>query len=150
MRCHRWLALLIGLFVATGSHAAAQTPELRADVIAGGRTVAHAGAGITFALGTYLRSGLVGGLGASRDGISGRLDLVNRFHLDPFRESRWGPYAGGGLSVRFEDNAESRTYLLLLLGVDGPAKRGLTVSFEAGFGGGARIGVAIRRAAERR
>jgi len=148
--CRLHIALALGLFVVSASSTGAQTPELRADVIAGDRTVVHAGAGLTFALGTYLRSGLVGGLGASSEGISGRIDLVNRFHLDPFRESRWGPYAGGGLSVRFEDNAESRTYLLLLLGVDGPAKRGLTTSFEAGFGGGARIGVAIRRAAERR
>ena len=150
MRFCRSLAIGIALVAASGSLAAAQTPELRADAIFGDPAVAHAGAGVTFALGTYLRSGLVGGLGASRDGISGRVDLVNRFHLDPFRESRWGPYAGGGLSVRFDDNVRNRTYLLLLLGVDGPAKRGLTTSFEAGFGGGARIGLAIRRAAERR
>ena len=35
------------------------------------------GAGITFTAGTYLRSGLEAGLGSSREGISGRLDIVN-------------------------------------------------------------------------
>ena len=131
--------------------ARAQAPLARADVIVAAKPAAHLGAGVAWRTGTYLRSGLEGGIGASEDGISGRLDIVNRFHLDPFRESRWAPYAGGGLSTRFDDNAETRVYLLVLFGVDGPAKRGLSTSLEAGFGGGGRIGVVIRRAsAERR
>jgi hypothetical protein len=88
-------------------------------------------------------------MGASRDGLSGRIDLLNRFHLDPFRESRWAPYAGGGLSGRF-DNGRERVYLLLIVGVDGPVSRGLTTSFEGGLGGGGRLGVTIRRAAAER
>ncbi len=131
--------------------ASAQTPIARIDAIVAHRTAVHAGAGVSWRTGTYLRSGLEAGIGSSSDGISGRLDLVNRFHLDPFRESRWAPYAGGGLSAQFDDNRESRIYLLVLFGVDGPAKRGLSTSFEAGFGGGGRIGVVIRRtSAERR
>jgi len=89
---------------------------------------------------------------------------VARFHFDPFRQSRWAPYGGGGISGRFDRGARccrlndgpetgesARAYLLLLLGLDGPVYGGATPSFELGLGGGARIGVIFRRAtAERR
>ena len=124
--------------------------EGRADVIVAKVTAAHAGIGFTVKTGTYLRSGLDAGLGASRDGISGRIDFVNRFHLDPFRQFKWAPYAGGGVSARFEDNRKRRAYVLIFLGVDGPARHGLGTSIEAGLGGGGRIGMIIRRAAAER
>jgi len=124
--------------------------EGRADVIVSKITAAHAGLGFTVKTGTYLRSGLDAGLGASRDGISGRIDFVNRFHLDPFRQFKWAPYAGGGLGVRFDDNRQERVYVLIFLGVDGPVRNGLGTSFEAGLGGGGRIGIIIRRAAAER
>ena len=124
--------------------------EGRADVIVSKFTAAHAGIGFTVKTGTYLRSGFDAGLGASSDGISGRVDFVNRFHLDPFRQFKWAPYAGGGLTARFDDNRRRRVYLLLFLGVDGPARHGLGTSIEAGLGGGGRIGLIIRRAAAER
>ena len=71
-------------------------------------------------------------------------------HLDPVRDSRWGPYAGGGLGVRFDEDRRSRRYLLVLAGIDGPVSSGLTASFEAGLGGGGRIGVILRRAEKER
>lgn len=142
---------IASVIAAVAAPAGAQVPEARVDVIIAGTSAVHAGAGVSFSTGTYLRSGMVAALGSSRDGISGRLDLLNRFHLDPFRESRWAPYAGGGLTGRFDEGHKSRVYLLVIFGIDGPAKRGLTTSFEAGFGGGARIGAVIRRTpAERR
>jgi hypothetical protein len=128
----------------------AQTTEARIDAIAARTPAVHAGIGMTTRLGTYLRSGMVAGIGDSRDGLSGRIDLVNRFHLDPFRESEWAPYAGGGLSARFDEGHKARGYLLLTIGVDGPPRRGLATSIEAGLGGGGRIGLAIRRATARR
>ena len=144
-------SLVLVALMGSAASLGAQVPLARADLIISDNSAVHVGAGITFTAGTYLRSGLEAGLGSSREGISGRLDIVNRFHLDPFRESRWAPYAGGGLTARFDDNRESRVYLLVVFGVDGPAKRGLSTSLEAGFGGGARVGVVIRRAsAERR
>jgi hypothetical protein len=82
--------------------------------------------------------------------MSGRVDFINRFHLDPFRESRYGPFAGGGISTRFDHNRTGRVFLLLIVGVDGPVSRGVTTSFEAGLGGGARLGVVIRRATRER
>jgi hypothetical protein len=143
------VAALLALVAVPSVHG--QSPLARADVIISSRSAAHLGAGVSWRTGTYLRSGVEGGIGASEEGIGGRVDLVNRFHLDPFRESRWAPYAGGGLSARFDDNTTTRVYLLVIFGVDGPAKRGLSTSIEAGFGGGGRIGVLIRRtSAERR
>lgn len=134
----------------TGSVAEGQGSRLegRVDAIISRTSAVHAGLGLTFHTGTYLRSGIVAGIGGGGDGLSGRLDIVNRFHLDPFRESRWAPYAGGGVSGRIDD--ERRVYLLLLVGVDGPVSRGLTTTVEAGLGGGGRIGVIVRRAAAER
>jgi len=42
--------------------------------------------------------------------------------------------------------AESKAERLLLAGLDGPIGNGMTPSVELGLGGGARIGVILRRA----
>jgi hypothetical protein len=132
------------------SPAGAQAIEGRVDALVVGPAAAHAGIGVMFRMGTYLRSGLVAAVGASRHGLSARMDFANRFHLDPFREHRWGPYAGGGLTARFDEGRRSRMYLLVLAGVDGPARHGLTTAIEVGLGGGARIGVIVRHATTER
>jgi hypothetical protein len=124
--------------------------EARVDAIISDVSAIHGAIGFTVPVGTYLRSGIDAGIGASSEGISGRIDLVNRFHLDPFRESKWAPYGGGGLTARFDDNRREKIYLLIFAGIDGPVKRGLTTSFEAGLGGGGRVGLIIRRAAAER
>lgn len=141
-------------FAAAAQRSPEPTPKIaiegRIDAIAAAPAAMHAAAGFTIRTGTYLRSGFDAGLGASRDGLSGRIDFVNRFHLDPFRQSRWAPYGGGGLSVRFDQGGRGRTNLLVFMGVDGPARRGVAPSVEAGLGGGGRIGLIIRRAAAER
>jgi hypothetical protein len=121
-------------------------PEIRIDGIIARVTALQAGVGVTVVAGTYVRSGIIGGLGFSRDGLSGRIDGITRFHFDPFRQSQWAPYGGGGISGRFDRVAGARAYLLLLAGLDGPIKNGMTPSVELGLGGGARIGVILRRA----
>lgn len=136
------------LFAATTS--GAQSIEGRIDAIAAGPAAIHAGAGFTVPMGTYVRPGIDAAIGSSRDGISGRVDGFARFHLDPFRRHRWAPYGGGGLTARFDDNRSTRYYLLVFLGVDGPVAHKVSTSIEAGLGGGGRIGIIIRRAAERR
>ena len=147
----RQAALCVLLILAVPAGAGAQSLEARLDGIFAGPSAIHAGAGVTAAVGTYVRSGIVGGIGGSRHGISGRLDLFSRFHLDPFREHKWALYAGGGLTARYDDNRQTRYFLLLLAGVDGPSRNGISPSIEAGLGGGGRIGVLVRRsAAERR
>lgn len=118
----------------------------RIDALAAGPAAVHVGAGFTVRTGTYLRSGIDAAAGASGDGPSGRIDLVNRFHLDPFRQSRWAPYGGGGAGIRFDEGRRSRPFVLVFAGIDGPVARGMSASFEAGLGGGGRIGMIIRQA----
>lgn len=121
------------------------TVELRLDALFARVDAIHAGVGATVPLGNYVRAGMVGAAGLSRDGPSARIDVLARFHLDPFRESRWAPYAGGGLTTRFDRGQNAHTYLMLLAGIDGPAANGLGTSVEAALGGGGRVGIILRR-----
>lgn len=125
--------------------------EGRVDAIFSKKPTAQAGVGLSMFAGTYVRTGIVGAVGANEDGATGRADAFVRFHLDPFRQSRSAPYGGAGLSTRFDAGSRPRAYLLVFAGIDGPVRNGLTTSFEAGLGGGARIGIVLRQAvAERR
>lgn len=127
------------------------SPEVRVDALFGRTEALHLGAGGTIPAGTYVRAGIIGAAGFSRDGLSGRIDILARFHLDPFREKRWAPYGGAGLTTRYETGEEAHTYLMILAGADGPVSRGWAPSVEAALGGGGRVGIVLRRAtAERR
>ena len=92
-------------------------------------------------LGTYVRSGLIGGVGPITNPLrfTARAELVGRFLLDPLYEHRWGPYVAGGLGVA------SHPYLLVVLGLEGPKWGGITPALEAGVGDGLRVGIALRR-----
>lgn len=125
-------------------------PEVRVDGIFARVDAIHIGVGATIPLGNYVRAGFVAGSGLSVDGRSSRIDFIARFHLDPFRESRWAPYAGGGLTTRFDQGANAHTYLMLLAGADGPAQNGMAFSVEAALGGGGRVGIILRRARKER
>jgi hypothetical protein len=125
--------------------------EGRLDGIFARTAGVDAGLGVSVPAGIYVRSGLVAGLGAGRHGVEGRTDFVSRFSLDPFRQSRWAPYAGGGISGRYRSKLDggSHAYLLIFLGVEGPLPLGQTSgwapAFELGLGGGARIGIVLRQ-----
>lgn len=147
---HNRLIQRFSVFLLFAVKAESQSIEGRIDAIAAGPAAIHVGAGFTVPMGTYVRAGADAAIGSSRDGISGRVDGFARFHLDPLRQHRWAPYGGGGLTARFDDNRSTRYYLLVFLGIDGPVSHKLSTSFEAGLGGGGRIGVIVRRAAERR
>lgn len=145
------------LVAAHSQRAYAQLPqqplqtEVRADGIFARTTGVEAGLGLTVPAGIYVRSGLVAGVGAGRHGAEGRTDFVVRFNLDPFRQSRWAPYGGGGISGRYRSELDggSRAYLLIFLGIEGPLATGRTSgwvpAFELGLGGGARVGLILRR-----
>ena len=124
--------------------------EMRADLLGGPPAGAQLGAGINVPAGYYVRLGLdAGGGPAVRDGAafaSGRVDLTARYLLDPFGEARWGPYVGGGITAQWDRRATRRADLLLLAGLEGPAHGGWRTAFEVGLGGGARLGVVLRRA----
>ena len=137
--------------------AGAQTPqqslqtEWRVDGIFARTSGVEAGVGVSIPQGIYVRTGLVGGVGVGRHGPEGRTDLLSRFSLDPFRQSRWALYGGGGISGRYRtrEDGGSRAYLLLVVGLEGPLPLGRTEGWvpvvELGLGGGARVGVGVRR-----
>jgi len=125
--------------------------EVRVDAIFARSSGVEAGYGVNIPAGIYVRTGLVGGAGAGRHGIESRADFIARFSLDPFRQSRWAPYAGAGLSGRFRALADggAKGYLLVFLGLEGPLLNGQVLGWmpavEVGLGGGARVGVILRR-----
>ncbi|HET9776740.1 MAG TPA: hypothetical protein VFP77_09270 [Gemmatimonadaceae bacterium] len=145
-------AALFGPAVARGQ--VRQQPlqtEYRLDALFARTAGGEAALGVSVPAGLYVRTGLVAGIGVGAHGAEGRTDLFSRFSLDPFRQSRWAPYAGAGISGRYRSKADggSRAYLLVFLGIEGPLPLGRTAgivpAFEVGLGGGARVGVILRR-----
>lgn len=125
-------------------------PELRVDLLTPHPTVGQVGAGLEIPFGWYTRLGLIVAGGAARDsGIvvgSGRGDVIVRFLLDPFRESTWGLSLGGGVSVRYEPLRGWREYLAVVADVEGPSRGPVIPALQVGLGGGARVGLVLRRA----
>lgn len=121
--------------------------EGRVDALLSDRPTTELGAGIFVPLGTYVRAGIVGGIGTITNplGAAGRLEVLGRFLLDPLYEHRWGPYIAGGLGERVDYGAAARPYLVLLLGIEGPRWGRVTPALEAGVGSGVRVGFALRR-----
>ena len=149
------LAILYAVGAPPGADAQTTTQgfqsEARVDGIIARTSSVQAGFGVTIPAGIYVRTGLVAGVGAGEHGLEGRTDLIARFSLDPFRQSRWAPYAGAGLTGRYRSTEAggTRAYLLIFLGIEGPLRNqrspGWVPAFELGLGGGARIGVVLRR-----
>jgi len=146
----------IALLAAGSAPASAQrpsipiVPELRLDVLGVDPTSVQAGVGVEIPAGYYVRVGLLAGGGATigRDGASraaGRVDLLARFLVDPFRQSRWGFSAGAGLSLRANPGETAQPEILVAIDLEGPRSRGgLSPSLQVGLGGGVRGGVGLR------
>jgi hypothetical protein len=147
-------ALVLLIFGAEPALAQAPTQsvqsEVRVDGIFARSSGVEAGFGVSIPAGIYVRTGLVGGVGTGRHGVESRADFIARFSLDPFRQSRWAPYAGAGLSGRFRpaDDGGAKGFLLVFLGLEGPLPdrqlAGWVPALEVGLGGGARVGVIFR------
>jgi len=123
--------------------------EYRGDGIVGRGTTAQAGLGAVFVMGTYVRTSVDGGAGATWQGgessASGRVDVIARFLLDPFRESPIGFSLGGGVSVPYVDGqAHVRPFLTAVVDVEGRIRRNITPALQVGLGGGTRIGIVFR------
>ena len=158
VRASKLASLCVAAIIAAPAAAFAQADtfkppvqfETRIDALGGPPAGAQLGIGANVAADTYFRIGVDIAAGASsRDGLavaSGRVDVVTRYLLDPFHESKWGPYAGGGFTAQWDRSANWRGDLLLLIGVEGPVHAGWRTSVELGLGGGARLGVVLRRA----
>ena len=125
-------------------------PEARVDFIDARAAAAHIGVGFSVPAGTYVRLGLVGAAGQSwhhgESSGAGRVDALVRFVVDPLREFRWAPYVAGGVGGIYDRSEAWRAVLVGALGIEGPASGSIVPAIEIGFGGGARVGVAIRRA----
>jgi hypothetical protein len=125
--------------------------EWRVDASVARRTAAQAGAGLIVPVGIYVRvaadlgGGVVAG-GARPAGASGRVDLIGRLLLDPLDEHHWGPYLAAGTGYRADAGDRGRLVLVALLGVEGPRAGHVVPAIEAGFAGGLRVGVVLRRA----
>lgn len=158
MRPNRFLVLAcLIVSLATPFRATSQLPtqalqsEVRLDGIVARTSAVDAGFGLSVPAGIYVRTGMVAGLGVGRHGVDARTDLIARFSLDPFRQSRWAPYGGAGLTGRYRPEADggSRGYLLVFMGIEGPLPDGKTEGWvpalEVGLGGGARFGLVMRR-----
>lgn len=157
-------ALLAAALVAAGTRVAgaqvASPPvvesELRVDAIIGNQPAVQVGAGAQFALGYYVRLGVDGAVGvrtgqrspASDSRLDGRLDVLTRFLLDPFRQSAYGLSVGGGLSLRAEPGDRVRPLLLVAADLEGRRSRaGFSPALQVGLGGGVRLGIVLRRGA---
>jgi hypothetical protein len=160
-------ALMLSLMLATragaqGVPAPTPQPELRLDVIAGHQPAVQVGAGVQIPAGYYVRLGLdaavglalgdheslIGSASPAPGRLDGRLDLLARFLLDPFRQSAYGLSVGGGLSLRAEPGDRVRPLLLVAADIEGRrSAHGIVPALQVGLGGGVRIGVVLRRGA---
>jgi hypothetical protein len=124
--------------------------EVRADYIGSRAEAAHLGFGLNVPATTYVRLGIVAALGSAWSGgnatVAGRVDGLVRFVVDPLRESRWAPYAAGGIGGIYDGSEKWRAVLVGALGAEGPVTGHVVPAIEVGFGGGFRVGVALRRA----
>ena len=146
----------VALLAAVSAPASAQqpripiVPELRIDVLGVNPTSVQGAAGVEIPAGYYVRVGLLAGAGATiePEGTSraaGRVDLLVRFLVDPFRQSRWGFSAGGGVSLRADPGDNVDPELLVALDLEGRRSRsGFTPSLQIGLGGGVRGGIGLR------
>ncbi len=125
--------------------AVSYVPSLRLDVLGGQPTALQAGASIALPLSNYFSVGATLGAGISSTGLSGRADAFGQFSLDPYHQSEWEPYVGGGVTVRGDRGGPgTRTYLFGFIGANGPSTGTIAPGVELGFGGGVRLGVTMR------
>ena len=122
---------------------------LRAQVIVAAGVTEHVGAGIELPLDNYTREGIyLEGGATERDASvvpSGRLDLLTRFLLDPYRQNKWGLSLGGGLTVPVNESRNAtRPYVAIVVDLEGPRSGRFTPAVQLGLGGGARLAVVLR------
>jgi hypothetical protein len=124
--------------------AGAQQLELRGDVLGPAPASVQPGIGWTFFAGYYGRvtadAGYAPAPRADLIADHWRGDVITRFVFDPFRQQRWGLSLGGGLSFR------KRTYLAVVIDLEGPEVSGFLPALQLGVSGGVRGAVILRRA----
>jgi hypothetical protein len=128
-------------------------PAFRIDALIDRDPGAQAAISLSVPADYNVRLSLDAGVGGVRRSAgwatSGRLDLLGRWLSDPFRQSRWGLNAGGGIGEQFERGRPPRTVAIITLGVEGPSDGAWVPGVELGLGGGVRAGFTLRRAPAR-
>lgn len=123
---------------------------VRLDVITSRAPSLQAAASLNTTAGLYLRleSSVGGGVAwkGGRQYGAARIDGVARFTLDPFREAKHALYGLGGVSAMYDGFERWRPRLLVGFGIEGPVAHGRVAALELALGGGARIGLVLRRA----
>ena len=150
-----WCALAaVAALPVAGARAGAQDrpltrPELRVDATSAHVSRVEGSLGAVVPVGTYVRLALAAGGGVARaSGESrgaARADVIARFELDPLRQLARSAYLGGGVSYLATERERGRAYLALVAGWELKTRAGWVPTIEAGLGGGARIGIALRR-----
>lgn len=152
--CRRFVCVAVAILTPASLTAQAQSEsivrsEARIDAIFARARLVQAGVGLGFRTGYNIRLNFAaaGGL-AFKDGEqkgSARGDGTLRLLLDPFGEERIGLSVGGGLSVLYDGFERTRPVGVVVLGLEGKPRAPLVWSTELALGGGARIGVVLRR-----
>ena len=103
------------------------------------------GAGIGYAVRPPGRLRFAGDVSAGdlEGTLAGRAETFLTYHLNPGRESGFGPYAAAGLAANIT-RAGARGYLEVLLGLEQRPGRRTGWFLEAGVGGGLRLSAGYR------
>ena len=127
-------------------------PELRFDATSSHVPRLELSGGAVIPVGIYVRLALTVGAGVAKQHDTyekvARADAIARFELDPLKQHSHGAYVGGGLSLLGREGPHVRAYLALVGGFELKQRAGWVPTIEAGLGGGARVGVSLRRAME--
>lgn len=121
--------------------------EWRAVVAASPAAGAGIGAGVNVPAGYYARVGLAGSAVSDWDGKGGTTftaGVASRFLFDPFAESAWGAYGGGGLGIEWRDGQRGRPAITVQVGVAMPGGGRWERALELEAGGGLRVSLVLR------
>ncbi|HEX2781814.1 MAG TPA: hypothetical protein VHM30_20070 [Gemmatimonadaceae bacterium] len=142
--------LLVAARSATAQERPRTRPELRLDATSARVSRLEGSAGLVVPLGIYGRLALSGGGGVARAAgatrTAARADAIARFELDPLNQRPHSVYLGGGVTWLATEGERGRAYLALVGALELKTRAGWVPSVELGIGGGARVGVAFRRA----
>jgi hypothetical protein len=142
----------------------AATNEARIDARFATNNSIEAGWGYSIPLGVYVRATAIGALGkASTDSgqlSSARVEVLSRFLLDPFRESRFGLSVGGGLGLTNSQgfatidklgmpHRQWEPYLALIADLELTKSAGWQPALQVGLGNGLRVGLLFRSSVDR-
>jgi hypothetical protein len=170
------VALASGFSVAEAQVRAPHSNEGRVDARYSRNTAVEAGWSYIVPMGLYARGSLTGAIGKATvpagapatGGVTAeagwqssmRLEVVSRFLLDPFRQSPFGLSIGGGAGMSNSEgqghvdalgtlHRQWRPYLVAIVDLELTQRPGWTPTLQVGVGGGFRVGLLLRRSADR-